>query len=228
MLKILKNLKQSWVSVVAIVLLLCLQAAVDLELPNYTSKIVNTGIQSGGIEDAVPNEITIKDMESILLFTESDDRILSNYSVENEKYIIKDIGKEEREELSNLLTEPIIKSQGIEQVSQMQETIKEQAAVAYVKTFYKNVGVDTDKLQMNYIITAGLKMLGLAAVSMTAGITIMMLSSRVGAKLGKTLREKVFNKVIRFSNKELREFSTASLITRSTNDVQQIQQLLEI
>ena len=229
MLKILKNLKQSWVSVVAIVLLLCLQAAVDLELPNYTSKIVNTGIQSGGIEDAVPNEISNKDMEAILLFTEEDNKILSNYSLENEKYIIKDIEKEQREELSNLLIEPIIISQthlSTEQVSQMQETIKEQAAVAYVKTIYQNVGVDTNKLQMSYIITAGLKMLGLAAVSMASGITIMMLSSRVGAKMSRTLRDKVFNKVIRFSNKELREFSTASLITRSTNDVQQIQQLL--
>jgi len=260
MLKILKNLKQSWVSVLAIVLLLCLQAAVDLELPNYTSKIVNTGIQSGGIEDAVPNEISSKDMDALLLFTEDDDKILSNYSLEtledgNSKYIIKDIEKDEREELSNLLTEPIIISQTIlgdensaqmlqnieqmpeeqveqmtkqatEQVSQMQETIKEQAAVAYVKTIYQNAGVDTNKIQMNYIIVAGFKMLGLAAVSMTAGITIMMLSSRVGAKMSRTLRDKVFNKVIRFSNKELREFSTASLITRSTNDVQQIQQLL--
>jgi len=255
MLKILKNLKQSWISVVAIILLLCLQAAVDLELPNYTSKIVNEGIQSGGIEDAVPNEISSKDMGALLLFTEADEKILSNYSVENEKYILKDIEKEQREELSNLMLEPIIISQtfladensahmleninqmpeeqvaqitkqATEQVSQMQESIKEQAGVAYVKTIYQNAGVDTNKLQMNYIIIAGLKMLGLAAVSMASGITVMMLSSRVGAKMSRTLRDKVFNKVIRFSNKELREFSTASLITRSTNDVQQVQQLL--
>ena len=234
MLKILKNLKQSWLSVVLIVLLLCLQAAVDLELPNYTSKIVNEGIQSGGIEDAVPNEMTNQDMEAILLYTQDDDKILSNYSLENEKYILKDIEKEKREELSNILIEPIIISQAqmpqqaVEQVSQMQESIKKQAAVACVKNIYINAGVDTDKIQMNYIFTAGLKMLAIATVSMTAGITIMMLSSRVGAKLSKTLRERVFNKVIRFSNKELREFSTASLITRSTNDIQQIQQLLSM
>jgi len=232
MLKILKNLKQSWLSVVLIVLLLCLQAAVDLELPNYTSKIVNEGIQSGGIEDAVPNEISSKDMEAILLFTEEDEKILSNYSLENDKYIIKDIKKEQREELSSILIEPIIISQtqggqqAKEQVSQMQESIKEQAAVACVKKIYVNAGVDTDKIQMNYIFVAGLKMLGIAAVSMASGITVMMLSSRVGAKMSRTLRDKVFNKVIRFSNKELREFSTASLITRSTNDIQQVQQLL--
>ena len=108
----------------------------------------------------------------------------------------------------------------------MQETIKEQTAILYIKQIYTNAGVDLDDLQMSYIFTTGLKMLGLAAVSMASGITIMMLSSRVGAKMAKTLREKIFNKVLKFSTKELREFSTASLITRSTNDVQQIQQLL--
>lgn len=257
MLKILKNLKQSYLSVLVIVLLLCLQAAVDLELPNYTSKIVNEGIQSGGIEDAVPNEITKKDMDALLLFTEDDDTILSNYSSEGEKYIIKDIRTEEREELSNLMIEPIIISQTLlsdensaqmleninqmpkeqseqmikqstEQIAQMQDSIKEQVAVANVKTIYQHAGVDTDALQMNYIFVAGLKMLGLAATTMACGITVMMLSSRVGAKMSRTLRDKVFNKVIRFSNKELREFSTASLITRSTNDIQQIQQLLSM
>ena len=255
MLKILKNLKQSWLSVLIIVLLLCLQAAVDLELPNYTSKIVNEGIQSGGIEDVVPNEITSKDMNALLFFTEDDDKIIENYLIEDEKYIIKDIEKKQREELADIMVEPIIisqtflnnensaqiiqnidqipeeqvdqmKKQAKEQIGQMQEAIKEQTAVAYVKNIYQNAGVDTDKLQMNYIFIAGLKMLGLAATTMACGITIMMLSSRVGAKLSKTLREKVFNKVLRFSNKELREFSTASLITRSTNDIQQIQQLL--
>ena len=170
MLKILKNLKQSWLSVTAIILLLCLQAAVDLELPNYTSKIVNEGIQSGGIEDAVPNEISKNDMEAILLLTSDDDKILSKYSIEtlengNSKYVIKDINKEERQELSEILTEPIIISQ-TGQLPQMQESIKKQASVACVKTIYRNVEIDTDKLQMNYIIGAGFKMLGLAAASM--------------------------------------------------------------
>ena len=234
MLKILKNLKQSWLSVLIIVLLLCLQAAVDLELPNYTSKIVNEGIQSGGIEDAVPSEISNTDMEAVLQFIEDDEKILNNYTLESEKYILKNINKEERDNLSNMLIEPIIISQTIktqdadklEMIKALPEVQKEQAAVACVKNIYKNAGVDTGKIQMNYIFIAGLKMLGLAAVSMTSGITIMLLSSRVGAKLSKTLRNRVFNKVIRFSNKELREFGAASLITRSTNDIQQIQQLL--
>ena len=277
MLKILKNLKQSWLSVLVIIALLCLQAATDLELPNYTSKIVNDGIQAGGIEDSVPETITEEDMNSLLLFTTDDEFILNNYElVDSEKYELKDISNSEREELSNKMLDPIIifgtvqteetanqiktqlmanvpeeqkaiignmslteilkslpeeqlsqiLSESENQLSQMQETIKEQTAILYIKQIYTNAGVDLDDLQMSYIFTTGLKMLGLAAVSMASGITIMMLSSRVGAKMAKTLREKIFNKVLKFSTKELREFSTASLITRSTNDVQQIQQLL--
>ena len=249
MLKILKNLKQSWLSVLVIIALLCLQAATDLELPNYTSKIVNDGIQAGGIEDSVPETITEEDMNSLLLFTTDDEFILNNYElVDSEKYELKDISNSEREELSNKMLDPIIifgtvqteeilkslseeqlsqiLSESENQLSQMQETIKEQTATVYIKQIYTNAGVDLDDLQMSYIFTTGLKMLGLAAVSMASGITIMMLSSRVGAKMAKNLREKIFNKVLKFSTKELREFSTASLITRSTNDVQQIQQLL--
>ena len=249
MLKILKNLKQSWLSVLVIIALLCLQAATDLELPNYTSKIVNDGIQAGGIEDSVPETITEEDMKSLLLFTTDDEFILNNYElVDSEKYELKDISNSEREELSNKMLDPIIifgtvqteeilkslpeeqlsqiLSESEKQIDQMQETIKEQTAILYIKQIYTNAGVDLDDLQMSYIFITGLKMLGLAAVSMASGITIMLLSSRVGAKMAKTLREKIFNKVLKFSTKELREFSTASLITRSTNDVQQIQQLL--
>ena len=109
MLKILKNLKQSWISVLIIVLLLCLQAAVDLELPNYTSKIVNEGIQSGGIEDAVPNEISNDDMEAVLLFTEADDKIIANYSIENEKYILKD-----------KTVQPVVITKGLSDVSNVE------------------------------------------------------------------------------------------------------------
>ena len=278
MIKILKNLKQSWLSVLTIITLLCVQAAVDLELPNYTSKIVNTGIQAGGIEYAVPETISQKDMDAILLFSNDDDKILENYTTDDAdgNYVIKDLKESEKEELEQIMTKPIIISRTVQkeemankikeqilsnmpeqqkevmqnmpiidilktmpeeqlnkmlsestkQIDDMQDSIKSQAAVACVKDIYKDAGVDTDKLQMNYIMVAGLKMLVLAAISMASGITIMMLSSRVGAKMARTLREKIFNKVLQFSTKELREFSTASLITRSTNDVQQIQQLL--
>ena len=111
-------------------------------------------------------------------------------------------------------------------INEMSDSIKSQAAVSSVKQIYKNVDVDTDKIQNSYIIMAGFQMLGVALVSMVSAIIIMLLSARVAAKLSKTLREKVFAKVLSFSNEELNGFSTASLITRSTNDIQQIQQLM--
>ena len=110
----------------------------------------------------------------------------------------------------------------------MQNSILEQAAIQQVKKEYKAIGIDTDNLQNKYIIIAGLKMLGISFIIMASAISIMCLSARVAAKLAKTLREKTFRKVLKFSNKEFSEYSTASLITRSTNDIQQIQGLIAI
>ncbi len=256
MLKVLKNLRESIVQVIIIVILLCVQATTDLALPDYTSKIVNTGIQAGGIESSLPEILGKEDMEKLLLITEDDDKILEKYTLLGEEhdkreekiihkyfgndkkiepdtiYILKDINAEEREELTQLITTPLIgvismqNSQLSNITEGQQDSIKEQVAVNLIKELYKKIGVDTDRLQNNYIFKTGLRMLGVAAITMISAVTIMLLSSRVAAKLGKTLRDKVFNKVIHFSNKELAEFSTASLITRSTNDIQQIQQLI--
>ncbi len=303
MLKVLKNLKKSFWSVVVIVILLCIQATTDLALPDYTSKIVNIGIQAGGIETAVPEVIAKEEMEKLLIFTEQDEEILKNYTLMKEErskqeekmvhkylgkdnkiepdtiYVLKEMKQEEKEILSKIMMNPLmematlqneetasqikeqmianmpnipepqkqaIQSQNLmdliksipeeqrqqileqftHKIDEMQDSIKEQAAVGAVKELYKKLGVDTDKLQNDYILIAGLQMLGVASITMISAISIMLLSSRVAAKLGKTLRDKVFKKVIGFSNKELSEFSTASLITRSTNDIQQIQQLI--
>lgn len=302
MLKVLKNLKKTLGSVIAIVILLCIQAATDLALPDYTSKIVNIGIQAGGIENAVPKLISKSDMEKTLLFTEDDEEILSNYTLlgeeknkEQEKilnkylgkdynvepntiYVLNDIDEEtennlekdlsgalmgataiSNEETANQIKQKILeniqepqktymqskslvelisnmpeeqKNQVLQEftkkIYEMNDSIKEQAAVSAVKQLYKDLGVDTDKLQNDYILLAGLQMLGVASITMVSAVSIMLLSARVAAMLGKTLREKVFKKVSQFSNAELNEFSTASLITRSTNDVQQIQQLITL
>ena len=302
MLKVLKNLKNSFWAVVVIILLLIVQAQADLRLPDYTSKIVNEGIQSGGIETAVPQIISKEDMENILIFSEDDDKITENYTLvgespskEQEKvlknylgrdysvepdtiYVLNDIDSSKEDELSSIMASPLMELQAVtseetatqikeafaqnvkkkkkavfenmsildiiksmpeeqrkavlseftKQIDEMQDSIKEQAAVTEIKNIYKDLGVDTDKLQNNYIIFTGLQMLGVALISMVSAITIMLLSARVAAKLGKTLREKVFKKVLSFSTGELNQFSTASLITRSTNDIQQIQQLIAI
>ena len=293
MLKVLKNLKKSFLLVVAIIILLCIQAAADLNLPDFTSKIVNTGIQQGGIEYAVPDVITSKNFENLMYFTDNDEQIKSYYELmeKNEDnledypelknqdiYELKNISKSEKENLEGLIAKPLaiiyqleneetansIKQgmlesvqednpqyQLIEQtdiidlikqmpdsqkeiilnkidsmISTMSDSIIEQAAIQAVKTEYSNIGIDLDKIQNNYIFMVGLQMTGVALISMASAVTIMSLSSRVAAKLGKTLREKLFKKVLSFSTAEFNRFSTASLITRSTNDVQQIQQLI--
>ncbi len=268
MLKVLKNLKKTLGSVIAIVILLCVQAAADLALPDYTSKIVNEGIQAGGIVSSVPDIISKEDMDKILLFTENDDEILNNYTlvssepnkeqekiinkylgkdynVENDTiYVLNDLEDEEKSNLESIMVSPILEmtiisqmpeeqrnqmlEEATKQINSMSDSIKEQAAVSSIKQIYQNLGVDTDKIQNDYILLSGLQMLGVALVSMISAVSIMFLSSRVAARLGKTLRDKVFKKVISFSNAELNEFSTASLITRSTNDIQQIQQLIAI
>ena len=304
MLKVLKNLKESWLSVIAIVLLLIVQAAGDLTLPDYTSKIVNIGIQSGGIENPAPEVIRKSEMDNLLIFTEDDEQILNDYkeiskenlenseyeklvkkysALENETlYEVKKLNSEEQTQLNNMMTKPlmmlssleneetansmkeqmlssmpanmpeqqkiamqnmelidIIKQMPKEQIDKMLETVNEkldnmqnsileQAAIQQVKKEYKAIGIDTDNLQNKYIIIAGLKMLGISFIIMASAISIMCLSARVAAKLAKTLREKTFKKVLKFSNKEFSEYSTASLITRSTNDIQQIQGLIAI
>ncbi len=266
MFKVLKNLKESWISVIAIVLLLIVQAAGDLTLPDYTSKIVNVGIQNGGIENVAPEVIRKSEMDNLLIFTEDDDKILASYeeiskdnldsaeyeklvkkypTLENESlYKIKKISSSEQDELDSLMAKPLMMlsvtkqmpkgqlDQMLETVNQkiddMQESILEQAAIQEVKNEYKAIGMNTDSIQNQYIIMAGLKMLGISLIIMISAISIMCLSARVAARLAKTLREKVFKKVLRFSNKEFSEYSTASLITRSTNDIQQIQGLIAI
>ena len=111
------------------------------------------------------------------------------------------------------------------QLVDLPETMISQGAVSFVKNEYDEIGIDTGNLQTKYILTTGAKMIGITVLSMIAAISVGFLASRVGASLGRTLRSKTFEKVMRFSSKEMTEFSTASLITRSTNDIQQIQQM---
>ena len=278
MLKVLKNLKESALAVIAIILLLIVQANADLALPDYTSKIVNVGIQQSGVENTAPEVIRKSQMDNILKFTSDDEAILSDYTYVEDEDVYKQnkVNSAEQENLNNLMAKPIMVYQVLtsetyagaikeemlanvpeqqkammaqmsmmdivnglkeEQINKMMEmideklsslsgTMLEQAAVSWVKQEYEAVGIDMTAYQNKYLIKVGLQMLGIAFISMASAVCIMLLSSRVAARLGKTLREKVFEKVLNFSRKEFRDFSTASLITRSTNDIQQIQQLI--
>ncbi|MBV7276389.1 ABC transporter ATP-binding protein [Clostridium sp. PL3] len=119
-----------------------------------------------------------------------------------------------------------MKEQSNEKLKNMPESMITQSAVTFIHSEYKAIGINTDKLQSNYILMAGGKMLLLALVSMVATVVVGLLAARVAAGLGRNLRKKVFRKVTSFSNSEFDKFSTASLITRSTNDIQQIQTLM--
>ena len=109
-----------------------------------------------------------------------------------------------------------------QKMSDMPDMIVEQAAVSYVKAAYENLGMDVDSIQIRYILSTGGKMTALAFLGMLASVLVGFLASRVAASAGKDLRSNVFRKVVGFSNNEFDHFSTASLITRSTNDIQQI------
>ncbi len=271
MIKLMKYLKKSAGYVVLIIALLFLQAYCDLSLPDYTSKIVNVGIQQNGIEDSVPDKIRKTSMESLKLFMdEKDQEIVDSYYEEDGENLVlkKHISSSDRDKLGTLLAEPMMVLTSVssgsdemqdafakmgvpegadplevlaqmsqearksitdkfeEKIKDMPESIVTQAGVAYVKTEYEAIGEDVDAMQMHYIKVAGVRMLGMALVTMLCAICVVFLSARVAAALGHDLRNAVYRKVITFSSREYHKFSTASLITRCTNDIQQVQQVM--
>ena len=271
MIKLMKYLKKSAGYVVLIIALLFLQAYCDLSLPDYTSKIVNVGIQQSGIEDSVPEKIRKTSMDSLQLFMDDNDKdtVDSFYEEDGDLLVLKDdVTSEERDELNSIFGKPMIivasfssggdevnamlTQMGIpegtdpmqalaimpkealdamtekisEKVDSMQDSIITQAGVSYVKSEYEAIGEDVDAIQMHYIKIAGVRMLGMALITMLCAICVVFLSSRVAASLGHDLRNAVYRKVITFSSKEYHKFSTASLITRCTNDIQQVQQVM--
>lgn len=302
-----------WKAMIAIVLILVVQAYCDLSLPAYTSDIVNVGIQQGGIEDEVPRQIATEEMEKLLLFVSEDDQqtVMDAYTEDNtsykkEAYVLKDSVAEEEntmENLKDIFQIPMMMTSGIEsgsdttkqmedklkeqmsqgmaqsmpqgadrtmpegmpqsesqaeskavslddmsmfdllkmlpaeqratmvekieeQMSEMPDTILDQAAVSFCRSAYKDLGMDMDQTQIHYLLKTGGQMAALALLGMVASIMVAFLASRVGASAGRDLRSGVFHKVVGFSNNEFNHFSTASLITRSTNDIQQIQMLI--
>ena len=271
MIKLMKYLKKSAGYVVLIIALLFLQAYCDLSLPDYTSKIVNVGIQQNGIEDSVPDKIRKTSMESLKLFMdEKDQKIVDSYYEEDGEnlVLIKNISSSDRDKLGTILAEPMMVLTSVssgsdemqaafakmgvpegadplevlaqmpqearksitdkfeEKIKDMPESIVTQAGVAYVKTEYEAIGEEVDAMQMHYIKVAGVRMLGMALVTMLCAICVVFLSARVAAALGHDLRNAVYRKVITFSSREYHKFSTASLITRCTNDIQQVQQVM--
>lgn len=296
MLKILRFLKKSIVSIIIVIALLGLQAYCDLSLPSYTSDIVDVGIQQGGIKNAIPVAVRESVFKNLLFTMDQSSRetiegayqLISKDSVSLDEYnsylkkypalaseniyVLKS-GIESKDELDSVMSKALFLVSALEtdsdqtrelknqlsaalpaemadyslleilkqmpeeqsrpiltaieeKIDEMPETITYQGAISLVKAEYGALGMDTGKIQTNYILIAGLKMLGLALLAMVATILVGFLSARIAAGLGRDLRSIVFSKVVSFSNAEFDKFSTASLITRSTNDVQQIQMTL--
>lgn len=267
MIKLMKYLKKSAGYVALIIALLFLQAYCDLSLPDYTSKIVNIGIQQKGIEDGVPQKIRKTSMDALELFMSQEDisELETAYTEDGELYVLKDIDKDTRSSLNEILGKPMLILEGltvenetsgemlaqmgipegahpVEVIAQMPEEARvqmtenmgekfrdmpdsmiTQAAVSYVQAEYEALGEDVDGLQMKYIGKAGLKMILMALLIMAASVSVVFLSAKVAASLGHDIRGDIYRKVIGFSSNEYNKFSTASLITRSTNDVQQVQ-----
>lgn len=264
-----RYVKDKWYYIVLIIALLFLQASCDLALPDYTSKIVNVGIQQKGIEDGVPDEIRKSSMERLFLFMDSEERayVEESYTLESGIYVRNKTDAERRERLNQIFGVPMLAVSGLsgeseeaadartqmglpedadmfevlgkmpeeqrqqmlaeqaDKFEEMPESIVTQSAVGYLQNEYAQMGRDLDKMQTDYLVMSGLKMLGMALLIMLAAVTVTFLSSRVASYMGRNLRNQVYRKVISFSGAELNKFSTASLITRSTNDIQQIQML---
>ena len=252
MLKMLKYMKKSIGWILLIVILLFVQAYSDLALPEYTSRIVDTGIQQKGIPDAVPDKIRETTLNELTALMDADDASqVSDAYTEAEDGVcqLKDVSTSEREELNDslgmaMMISMALSSEGIdptqippeqiqamldqanEQTEQLSDSIVTQMAVTFVQQEYEAIGEDLDRIQMNYILHSGVQMLGLALISMIAAVLVTFLASRVAALLAHDLRNLVYRKVISFSSAEMNHFSTASLITRSTNDIQQVQMLM--
>lgn len=300
MFKLIKYLKNSVVPIIIIIGLLIVQAVCDLSLPDYTSNIVNVGIQQGGVENAVPEIIRVDQLENIMLFMNENDKseVINNYilldkeklseedfnkyikkypELENENlYKLNTKDKDLIEKLNNIMGKPTailsavvkdsengnkVKDAIVSQITNgmvipeemdtitllknmpkevIEEITKEmgvkfealsdsmvtQLAVPYIQEEYRAIGVDISKLQNSFILYSGGIMVLIALVSMAATVGVAYIGAKVSADLGRNLRGRVFKKVVSFSNTELDKFSTASLITRSTNDIQQIQTLM--
>ena len=263
MLKLIRYLKQVKWPILAIMLLLVMQAWCDLSLPQYTSDIVDIGIQQGGIEHAAPDQIRDETMENLKLFMEEDDwnKAEAAYTLgEDGIWYLDSVNESTLEELDGVFGMPMlmlsameaqgmdaatlqamltsgqmtleqleaIADQAMEKYGSQSDMIVEQKALLFVKEEYAAMGLDLDQIQMDYLLSTGGKMLGIALLMAVAAILVGLLASRTAAQLGMSLRGDVFKTVMSFSNTEIDKFSTASLITRSTNDIQQVQMVVVI
>lgn len=257
--RIIKNLAQHKLVVLMIVVLLCVQAACDLALPNYTSDIVDTGIQQQGVQDVAAEQLTGRTHDLVaMMLPEPEEQMFADAYAQNEDgaYSLTESGKRDRAALDDAMALPMTVTCYADQIAEldldqvkaaydqgmigkddiqamldrargsmgdMADALIAQQGLAAARAEYEQLGYDLDAMQMDYLVATGAKMLGLAALGMVIAVMVGFLASRTAAKVGRSLRERLFNQVVGFSDAEIQSFSAASLITRGTNDVQLVQ-----
>lgn len=267
--QIIKNLKPYWKSVLIIVLLLIVQAYCDLALPDYTSKLIDTGIQNYGIDHCSPLQIPEKAYTIIKGFMDEDDvTVWEKYYEQSDDgiYHMTDDGKDHIDEIDQACMEPMMMyyypytmvdsdednqlkqmlaasgmtldelppemwSQMGTQMKQMIDSMRDSmgddmmmsSAITCTRTCYDSMDYNYKDIQMSYLKRVGVEMILMTLLMVASAILTGLAAARVAAGVGCDLRESIFKRVISFSDAEINRFSTASLITRSTNDVQQIQ-----
>jgi ATP-binding cassette subfamily B multidrug efflux pump len=251
MLRLVKYLKPYVVLILLTIALLFVQANADLALPDYLSKIINNGIQQSGVENAVPVAIRQSQMDRLVIFMSAEDRalVLDSYllveptSPEAEQYIedypvladepvyvLQEVDRAEMDALNSIMGKAWLVVSGIEQMmadpSILGESMVTQMAVGAVKAEYEALGMDTAKLQRDYILHTGGMMLLISLLGGVCTISVGFLASRTAAGAARDIRSDTFKKVESFSSAEFDQFSTASLITRSTNDITQVQMVI--
>ena len=256
--RLIKNFANHKIAVAIVVVLLAVQAFCDLSLPNYTSDIVDVGIQQSGVEHASTDALTERthDLVAIMESEQNESLFADSYSQRSDgAYELTDFGREHRAELDDAMSMPLVAvhyadqtgmdldqlkaaydagmvqkpdvqtmlDEAKSQMGDMADSIVDQQAIAAAKAEYEQLGYDLNAMQMNYLLTTGGKMLGLAALGMVIAVIVGFIASRTAAKIGASLRSRLFERVLSFSDAEIQSFSAASLITRGTNDVQQVQ-----
>lgn len=254
--RIIRNLKPYWKMVILIVLLLILQAVCDLALPQYTSDIIDTGIQNSGVKHIIPQAITASEYEKAQLFmnTKEKEQWSLLYQQEGDIYRCKEKSEKKLDEYDSILALPLLivsqmeesDSAQMQQASMMGGVLPEEVinqvrenvqktidtmgdslvhsmGVSYAVKQDTLAGLDIGSIQTKYLFISGGKMVIMALLIAVTTILVGLAASKVAAGVGRDMRVSVYKNVMSFSNAEMDKFSTASLITRTTNDIQQIQ-----
>ena len=225
--RLFKYLSKHLGAVALVFVLLIGQAFCDLMLPNYTAQIVDIGIQQAGVDHASTTELSATTHDAIASQLAGDEAefFADSYDVSSDgTYVMNDFGKAHRAELDEIVALPLVTMFAGADADIDEDLVGQQAIVA-ARAEYASLGYDMNAMQMNALLLIALKMMGFVLGSVVISSLVGFVASRTGAKIGRELRTKLFTKVMSFSDAEVQRFSAASLITRGTNDIQQIQMM---